>query len=184
MGKPLLLIINGLPASGKTSLARRLSTDLKLPAFARDSIYETLYDALAYPQNEIPAQLGSAAFALLYHVLGSVLGVGQSVIVEGFFGRPELRTTEFLKLQQVHNFEPFQIMCVADGNVLIKRVIERAKSDARHFGHQDEAWLAQNKELLLQGRIPPLKLSGELIEIDTTNPEQMDYAGLLHRIRA
>ena len=45
-GKPLLIIVNGLPGTGKTTLARRLAADLGLPTFSRDGLYETLYDAL------------------------------------------------------------------------------------------------------------------------------------------
>ena len=40
MGKPLLIIVNGLPGTGKTTLARRLAADLHLPVFSRDGMYE------------------------------------------------------------------------------------------------------------------------------------------------
>src|SRR5438309_696520 len=119
MGKPLLIIVNGLPGTGKTTLARRLAAYVRLPVFSRDGMYETLYDTLECRSNGLPPLLGSATFTLLYSVTGSVLAAGQSVIVEGFFGRPELRSAEFLHLQHAYDFEPFQILCNADGVVLL-----------------------------------------------------------------
>ena len=65
MEKPVLLIVNGFPGTGKSTLAARLARDLSLPLFSRDAIYETLFDVLA---GNMPALLGAASFNLLYDV--------------------------------------------------------------------------------------------------------------------
>jgi predicted kinase len=182
MNKPLLIIVNGLPGSGKTTLANQLAQDLSLPVFSRDGLYETLFDGLR-GGSQIPSdRIGSASFRVLYYGLGLVLAAGQSMIVEGFFGLPDVRTAEFVELQRRFEFEPFQILCKADGDVLLKRFLARAGSEGRHRGHGDLDWLEQNKERLLGGVLPPLSLNGQLIEVDTTTPNRFDYDSLLHQL--
>lgn len=184
MKKPVLIIVNGLPGAGKTTLAKRLAQDVRLPVFSRDGFYETLYDALAGDTYELPPSLGSASFSLLYAIAGTVLAAGQSLIVEGFFGRPDLRTAEIMRLQHQHDFEPFQILCKAEGAVLLERFLARMGSEDRHAGHSDKVWLEQNRERLLRGLLPPLVLGGQVIEIDTTTSDSFDYDALLRQVRS
>lgn len=182
-GKPLLIIVNGLPGAGKTTLARRLADDARLPVFSRDAIYETLYDALDCDASGVPPQLGVASFALLYEVAGAVLAAGQPVIVEGFFGRPDLRRAEFLRLRLHHDFEPLEILCIAGGKALMERFLARGESGARHASHHDMAWLADNETRLLSGQLAPLALPGAIIAINTTTPGSFAYEDVLRRVR-
>ncbi len=181
--KPLLIIVNGLPGAGKTTLARRLADDARLPIFSRDGIYETLYDGLDGSASGVPPSLGVASFALLYQVAGAVLAAGQSVIVEGFFGRSDLRRDEFLRLRQRHDFEPLEILCVADGKALMERFLARRESGERHTSHHDMEWLADNEARLLRGQLAPLALSGAIVTINTTAPDSFAYEDVLRRIR-
>ncbi|BCL78731.1 AAA family ATPase [Ktedonobacteria bacterium brp13] len=181
MGKPLLIIVNGLPGTGKTTLAKRLAADVRLPVFHRDGIYETLYDALECHINGRPPLIGPAAFTLLHYFASSLLAAGQSLIVEGFFGLSEVGRAEFLQLQRAHDFEPFQIQCKTDGPVLLERFLERAGTRERHACHRDLEFVEQNKERILKGHHPHLALGGQVVEVDTTT-YSFDYAGLLNCI--
>ena len=79
---PLVILVNGLPATGKTTLARRLATDLRLPLLAKDAIKETLFDTLGWSDRVWSRRLGAVTFTLLYMLLEEQLRAGRSCVVE------------------------------------------------------------------------------------------------------
>ena len=48
MTKSLLIIINGAPCTGKTTLGRKLAKQLRLPFLSKDGIKEVLFDTLGW----------------------------------------------------------------------------------------------------------------------------------------
>jgi len=186
MTQPLFIIVNGLPGAGKSTLAKQLAQDLRVPLFSRDRIYETLFDALDCQINGCPQLLAPTAFSMMYASAGTVLAAGRPVMIEGFFGRPELRGAELLQLQHTSPFEPFQIVCRADGEVLVQRFYDRMGSADRHTSHSDLAWIEQegNKERLLRGDLVPMSIGGTIREIETTTPNHADYMELLLEVSA
>ena len=44
--RPMLLVVTGLPCTGKTTLGKYLASQLKLPFIHKDGIKETLFDLL------------------------------------------------------------------------------------------------------------------------------------------
>ena len=174
---PLVIVVNGLPATGKTTLARRLATDLHLPLLAKDVIKETLFETLGWSDRAWSRQLGAATMALLYKLLEEQLRAGQPCIVECNF-YPDRDTERFRELAQAYRVAFFQILCIADGPTLYARYCQRALSADRHPGHVETHNLNEHRELLLRGRIEPLPLGGALYELDTTDFATMDYARL------
>jgi predicted kinase len=70
-----VVLVNGLPAAGKTTLARALSRALRLPLFSKDTIKETHADVLGsqpppgWPQRRWNAALGAAASETMWALL-------------------------------------------------------------------------------------------------------------------
>lgn len=67
---PLLVAVTGMPAAGKTMLAKSLRGELRLPLIVRDEIKERLYEELGTGDIEWSNRLGSAAFGLLFDFRG------------------------------------------------------------------------------------------------------------------
>ncbi len=179
--EPLLLIVLGLPCTGKTTLARRMAADLRLPLIAKDGIKEILFDALGWSDRAWSRRLGEATYALIYHLVEVQLAAGRSLIVESPFDRQHA-TGEFLALKEKYGFRPVQVLCCTDDRVLVQRFKARAESGARHPGHVDHLSHAEFEETLHRGQARPLDIGGIVFEVDTTNWAAVDYAGLLERV--
>lgn len=181
---PALLIVTGAPASGKTTLARRLARDLSLPLFTKDDLKERLYDSLGVGDLDYSQRLGVASFELLYQVAGACLAVGQSVAIESNF-RAERSSQELRTLAQRYPYRPVQVLCWADARVLQDRFRRRSEAKERHPGHLDDRATDEEMASILNGgRYQPLEIGGTLIEVETTDFATVVYEEILGRIRA
>src|SRR5262245_13500660 len=110
MAQPSLIIVTGLPATGKTTLARRLAADLRLPLVTKDEIKERLFDQLGWHDRAWSLRLGQATYDLLYYFVEALLAAGCSAIVEGNF-HPAEAAARFRALHDRYPFAPIQIVC-------------------------------------------------------------------------
>lgn len=65
--RPLLIVVSGLPDSGKTTLARAVGARLTVPVVERDRLAEICFDALG-ARSPAVAELGSVSYELLFYV--------------------------------------------------------------------------------------------------------------------
>ena len=177
----LLVVVTGPPASGKTSLARALARELRLPWIGKDALKEVLYDVLG-SGDELEPKLEEAARRLLLTVAEAQLASGLSAIVESNFDRDsDLGPLE--RLWHEYDVRVVQLHCGGDEATLLARFAERASSGRRHPGHRDEPEDAEEvRRDLERGRWDPLDLPGELIEVDLGG--DVDVGALARRIRA
>ena len=78
---PLVLIVAGPPASGKTTLARSLAESLTLPPFVKDDFKEVLFDTLGWSDRAWSRKLGGVSMQLLFAALEVELRAARSCIV-------------------------------------------------------------------------------------------------------
>jgi predicted kinase len=185
MGQPPLVIVNGAPGSGKSTLAGKLAKALHLPLLMKDDFKETLYDTVGAGGAsglEWSAQLGKAAYGLLYLVANRLVDAGVGAILESNFYRgwaePELAPL-------LARTRAVQVHCGGDAAVIIQRYRERAERGERHAGHNDLAVIPRLREYLATGRCEPLELAIPLCRVDTTlSGEGSQYAPAFDAILA
>ncbi len=172
MQTPLLVVVTGMPASGKSTVAELVAHRLRLPLIAKDEIKERLFEALGPGDVDWSNRLGDATYALIFAIARTLLDSATSTIVEAnFFGGQE---SDFAALPK---HRVVQIHCEAPLDVLL----ERYGSRVRHPGHHDEAKILQLADRFESGAHSPLDLGGELISLDTTRP--LDEDQLIGRVR-
>ena len=180
---PLLLIVTGAPCAGKTTVARRIAQEFRLPLIAKDDIKESLFDSLGWKDREWSKQLGRATMRLLFYFVETQIAAGRSCIVESNF-RAEMETQEFRVLQTKHDFVPLQIVLKCERDVLVQRFRARWDSGTRHPGHVDHLPNEEELAAILDSDYHAMDLGGQVIEIDTTAFDKIDHAGLFRAIES
>ena len=134
MRKFRLVIITGLPGTGKTTLARDLAKRHQLPLIAKDTIKEPLMDMLG--SRAASRELSNASFAILFAMTRELLALGESLILEGNFRAGEHEVP--LRAALPANAPAIvQVLCRADEAERRSRLLQRAGDSTRHPGHHD-----------------------------------------------
>ena len=179
---PLLVVVTGPPASGKSSIARSLAEELPIPFLSKDELKERLYETFGSGED-VEERIERAALAILFSVASSELDAGVSVLVESNFDANS-DVEPFRELRRERDIRLVQIHCGGNTDALVRAFAERSASGDRHPGHDDEPTdAAEVREKLEAGLWDPLNLPGTLIEIDPLS-EDVDYEELAARVRA
>src|SRR4051812_25818175 len=136
MPEPILIVVSGPPASGKTTVARELGSRLSVPLLSKDDIKETLFDTIG-SDDALSERLEGAAVALLFQTVERLLDAGHSPVVESDFDTSS-DTRRLRGLRGGRSFSLVQIHVGGDSDELARRFAERAEGGDRHPGHGDE----------------------------------------------
>ena len=168
---PLLVLVTGPPAAGKSSIAAELARELGLPLLAKDGFKETLFDALGTGDRAWSRRLGQATFPLLYHAVARVLAAGCGAVLEGNFA-PGIAERE---LEALPPHRLVQVFCSAPADLLAERFVARAAE--RHPGHVDHETAAEIRARIAAGEwgpLAPLGLAAPRFELDTSGPVDLE----------
>ena len=179
-GRPLLLIVTGPPASGKTRIARELARRLELPFIVKDTLKERLYEVFG-SDDELESAIERASLAILFSVVDSQLAAGVSVVAESNFDA-RTDTGPFTRLCAEHGLRIVQVHCTKSPDDIERRFAERASSGDRHPGHTDTPERAPEVRADAEaGRWDALEIPGELIAVDV---DALEYDDLVERLRS
>lgn len=169
---PLLVVVTGPPASGKTTFARALSEELRLPLVTKDELKETLFDALGTGDRAWSRRLGRASIDILFLLLRQQLAADLPMIVEANFWRSH----DSKRFRSLPPHRVIQVLVTAPRSVLLERYRKRV----RHPGHLGASVVPELEMGLDAGEWAALDLAGELIEVDTSQDVQI--SAIIERI--
>jgi predicted kinase len=135
MRAPRIILITGLPATGKTTLARALAARYRLPLIAKDLIKEPLLDVLGAADVAQSRRLSDASFAVLFAIARELHAAGVDMLLEGNFRPGEHEQVLRACIPVWTHFA--QILCKVDEAERVSRLSRRRTDPARHAGHRD-----------------------------------------------
>lgn len=165
MKKPLLIVITGPPASGKSTLAKLLAQQVHLPVLSRDELKEGYLQTLNQSHSEAGENIGIHIYESFFQIAELFVSKNISVIMEAAFQdklwRPKLEPL----LEKV---DIKIIVCKTKTELIQDRFLKRAASDAgREKFHGDETMNKEQFDLLTSKYQPPT-LNVPTLFVDTT----------------
>lgn len=177
---PLLVIVTGSPASGKSTLAEKLSESMGLPLLAKDAFKEEIYDNLEGAESADSHRLGFVAVRLMHSWSKRLLEKGVPLVLESNFKR-SLSVGDLESLFALSR--PVLVQCVAPRDEVVDRYIERSEEGERHPVHDDANQVDELRDDLEKGEYDLRFLDVPAITIDTSVEGGVDVADLISRIR-
>ena len=154
------MLVNGVPASGKSTVARGIAQHLDCPLMALDTVKEALFGQLGTGDREHNRKMGRASYAAIW-ALVSEFPRDAVVVVDAWFGfqpidvlRDHLRHADIAGVVEV--------WCHAPPDLVARRYAERCLT--RHSGHLGLEYVPELRELAAEAS--PTQL-GALIDADT-----------------
>ena len=179
-----LIVITGLPATGKTWLATEISKSCNIPLFTKDELKIDLLEKLGTNDRSWDIKVGIAAVSLQMKLAHQVLSKQIPVILESNY-KQEFDAPLLLELIARSSSDCLQFVCGAEGTVLIQRYKNRAHSDRNrsvlnevNFNNIEE-W----RPKLIKGFDDPLELPGNTIRVDTTDFSKVDLEYIKASVR-
>jgi shikimate kinase len=161
----LLVVVSGLPASGKSTVGKALGDQLSLPLLDKDEILEVLFDSLGCEDQEQRYRLSRASDEILFRLAAST----EVAVLVNWWN---------------HDTAPARLRAIADKVVEVycdcpvELASARFAARSRHPGHLDHLRTPADHERglarLRESYCGPLRVADTVVTIDTAQPVDLD----------
>ena len=167
MDKPLLIVITGRPASGKSTLANLLSRKIKCPLLARDALKEGYVNTAGLKHAQLSDAVSAHIYTTFFDAIDLLLSNNISLIVEAAFQQkrwePKLSGLAAKAVIKV-------IICKTEPDLSKKRFLDRIPDDPERekFHGDSSSSLINDPGGLFTEAYEQLNLCVPTLEVDTT----------------
>lgn len=192
------ILVTGIPAAGKSTMAEFLAKRLNLPLISKDQMKEILFDRIGFQSREEKVKLGVAGMELMYYVARQLMKTGQPFLLENNF---EHTSKEGLNaMLDTYGYTAITVILTGDYQKIYQRFFERNLSPDRHRGHVvNDCYPEKRKRSTEELKAASIRYedyvygietrgmdcfqaNGPRIVVDTTDFSKVDYEAILKQI--
>jgi len=173
-----LILVYGQLAALKTTISKRLASDLGIVCLNKDDIKEILGDTVGYSNREENLKLSAATFYIMKDIANKIINVDGDIIIESNFKPLELE--QMYSSSRNNKANVMSIIMTGDGVVRYQRYLARDKD--RHPVHKSTGILTEENFLEIKVDFDLEEIYGECVVVDTTEFNDFDYANLKNSI--
>jgi len=191
-----LILMAGLPASGKSCFGEFASRELEIPILEKDEIKEYLFDTIGFKSRAEKTQLDIAATETMYYAAGRILSCGGSVLLDNNFENRSVPSLEKLILS--HPCNVITVKFGGDVAVIYQRFMQRNHDPKRHPGHVSVTCYPEIKGHEDHGEDMTLEMfqtkfkqrgtidfsMGKTIFVDATDFSKVSYPDIMKELRS
>lgn len=188
------ILVTGIPAAGKSTMAEVLAEHFGLPVISKDKIKELLYDTVGFCSREEKVRLGIASMNIMYYMAEQLMKRGQSFILENNF--ENVSKEGLLAILEKYSYKAITVTLTGDYEKIYQRFLKRNDSPDRHRGHVVNDCYPEKIQNNSVPTIPYESFVGGIVNrgmdrfvangphiiLDTTDFTQIDLGKLLQRI--
>lgn len=189
-----LIILAGMPATGKSTVAAAVQKHFGFPVIEKDNIKEALFDTIGFEGYPAKRQLDVASNEILLRMMKAMIAADCSLIVDNNFD--EESAEKLRLLLEDHPVRCVTVFLSGDPQVLYERYVARDSAGLRHLGHAMQTNYPPHPgestvfnmtregfdERFVHRKMDNLTWGGKQIRIDATYPEKVDINALIHCI--
>ena len=160
-----VVLVTGAPASGKSTLARALARELRLPLLARDTVTEALAKSFQCASREVT----QASFAAFWRLIADQVATGLGAVAETNLHRG---VSEPAVRDLAQRAGVVLVHCTVARELSVRRFNERHERGERNACFEDGQRLASLQERSANEsweQAQPLDLPLPLLVVDTTD---------------
>ena len=158
---PLVILLAGLPGTGKSTLARKLARRYRLEHISTDSVRKRIFRDVkqnSFGRGSYSQRQRNVVYDTIYYVLYTLLKHGIGCVLDGTFYQDKLRS-KVSRICARFDAKFLLVIIEAPEDLIRKRFEDRAKRNRRTLSDADIKILEKYRTLFESTNLPNIKVN-------------------------